>query len=69
MQTFLGLTFTLVAGVALSVAGGTFTLVGPDSVDAVASCAKTRHSLALVHIYHGEEKYEIRGLPTPTDLK
>lgn len=52
----LGLTFTLVAGVTLSVAGGTFTLVGPDSVDAVASCAKTRHSLALVHIYHGKEK-------------
>lgn len=52
----LGLTFTLVAGVALSVAGGTFTLVGPDSVDAVASCAKTWHSLALVHIYHGKEK-------------
>lgn len=52
----LGLTFTLVAGVTLSVAGGTFTLVGPDCVDAVASCAKTRHSLALVHIYHGKEK-------------
>lgn len=46
----MGLTFTLVAGVALAVAGGTFTLVGPDCVDAVASSTKTRHSLALVHV-------------------
>lgn len=52
----LGLTFTLVAGVALPVAGGTPALVGPHSVDAVASRAKTRHSLALVHIYHGKER-------------
>lgn len=50
------LTFTLVAGVALAVAGGTFTLVGSDGVDAVASCAKARHSLALVHICHRKEK-------------
>lgn len=59
-----GLTFALVAGVALAVAGGTFTLVGPDGVDAVASRTKTRHSLALVHVYHGE-RHEIRGLLTP----
>lgn len=49
-----GLTFALVAGVALAVAGGTFALVGPHSVDAVASRTKTRHSLALVHVYHGK---------------
>lgn len=46
----LALTFTLVAGVALPVASGTFALVGSHSVDAVASSTETWHCLALVHI-------------------
>lgn len=44
------LTFTLVAGFALTVTGGAFTFIRSHSVDAVASGAETRHSLALVHI-------------------
>lgn len=67
LGVFLGLTFTLVAGVALPVAGGTFALVGSDGVDAVASGAQTGHSLALVHVCHrggGEKK---RGLLTPAE--
>lgn len=53
-----GLTFALVAGVALAVAGGTFALIGPDRVDAVASRAQARHGLALVHICQGKGKAE-----------
>lgn len=45
--------FTFVAGFTLTVAGGTFTLVGSDSVDAVTSGTKTWHCLALVHILAG----------------
>lgn len=43
-------TFTFVAGLALTVAGGTFTLVRSHGVDAVPSGTETRHGLALVHV-------------------
>lgn len=42
--------FTLVAGFTLTVACGTFTLVGSHGVDASSSGTKIWHSLALVHI-------------------
>ena len=54
----LRLTFTFVAGLTLAVASGTFTLIGSDSVDAVTSGTKTRHCLALVHIYQKGDKTE-----------
>lgn len=65
----MGLTFTLVAGVALAVAGGTFTLVGSDRVDAVASGTKTRHSLALVHVCHRREEAGNEGITDPPRAK
>lgn len=46
----LRLTFTLVAGLTLTVAGGTFTLIRSYSVDAVPSGTKTWYRLALIHI-------------------
>lgn len=42
--------FTFVVGFTLTVASGTFTLIGADSVDAVPSSTQTWHGLALVHI-------------------
>lgn len=45
--------FTFVAGFTLTVASGTFTLVGSHSVDAVTSSTKTWHCLALIHILAG----------------
>lgn len=53
----LALTFTLVAGVALPVASGTFALVGSHSVDAVASSTETWHCLALVHIWERDGEH------------
>lgn len=44
------LTFTLVAGVTLTVSGRTFTLVGSYSVDTVPSGTEAWHSLAFIHI-------------------
>lgn len=44
------LTFTFVGSFTLTVASGTFTLVGSNGVDAVTSSTKTWHCLALVHI-------------------
>lgn len=41
------------AGFTLTVAGGTFTLIGSHGVDTIAPGAKTWHCLALVHILTG----------------
>lgn len=45
--------FTFVTGFTLTMASGTFTFVGSNSVDAVASGAQTRYRLALIHILAG----------------
>lgn len=50
LNSLLRLTFTFVAGFTLTVTGGTFTLIGSHSVDAVTAGTKTWYCLALVHI-------------------
>lgn len=61
----LTLTFTLVAGVTLTVASGTFALVGTHGVDAVSSSTETWHCLALIHIWEREMESmpELLSLP------